>query len=143
MTEFKLDPRLANDCFEIAENDLNFVLLMNNSAVPWFIIVPKVSVIEWTDLPEHQERQLKADIDVLATYIKEHFSIDKLNIAGIGNVVSQLHIHVIGRSKTDYCWPNVVWGTSAPSSYEQVRVDEITQQLLSFTGDQFSALKSE
>ena len=143
MTEFKLDPRLANDCFLIAENNLNLVLLMNNADIPWFILVPKTDVIEWLDLADEHERLLKSDIDCVAQWVREHHPIDKLNIAAIGNVVSQLHIHVIGRYKTDYCWPDVIWGKPAPSAYESETVEQIREQLLTYAGNRFRSITAE
>jgi diadenosine tetraphosphate (Ap4A) HIT family hydrolase len=143
MSAFILDERLANDCFVLAENNLNLVLLMNNAAIPWLILVPRVSVIEWVDLEAQDERQLKQDIDCLSAFLRSHYAVDKLNIAGIGNVVSQLHIHVIGRNEADYYWPNVVWGTQAPATYDLDSVTEIQQQLLSFAPGQFRRVNNE
>ena len=76
-----------------------------------------------------QQGELLELINALSLFVKNHFRVDKLNIASIGNVVSQLHVHVIGRHHADPCWPNVVWGTDRFAEYESAVVTEITANL--------------
>ena len=127
---FQLDQRLQNDTFILHENDERYLLLMNNAAVHWFILVPKVSETEWHALPEAVFTAINQEAKELASKVKATFNADKMNVAAIGNVVEQLHIHVIGRKRDDYCWPDAVWGTKAPEQYIEEQVAEIKNNLL-------------
>jgi diadenosine tetraphosphate (Ap4A) HIT family hydrolase len=129
MNSFTLDARLANDCLVLGKLNTSLVLLMNNSLVPWFILVPQTSETELTDLSMSDQASLLEEINLVSAFIKDHNEITKLNIAAIGNIVSQLHIHIVGRDPSDYCWPNVVWGTGERKAYTVERVKEITAAL--------------
>ena len=110
MDSFELDARLASDCLVLGEMDMSLVLLMNNSLLPWFILVPKTTETEMIDLPRSEQVRVLEEINLLSAFVKNHFAVSKLNIATIGNIVPQLHIHVVGRAPNDCCWPKVVWG---------------------------------
>lgn len=139
MENFKLDERLKNDCFQLGESDLSILLLMNNAAVPWFILVPKVEVFELCDLPPVQQQKLQEEINIVSQFVRKTCDIEKLNVAAIGNVVKQLHIHVIGRRSDDYCWPNVVWGTKAPATYSEDEVSNCKSFVQKEIGSHFPA----
>lgn len=130
MEAFSLDSKLAKDCIVLAESDISLLLLMNNSLVPWFILVPRTSETELHALDAATQVALLKEINLLAGQVKKVFAVDKLNIAAIGNVVQQLHVHVIGRRHTDYCWPNVVWGRPEREPYTQAAIAELVQNLL-------------
>jgi len=115
--DFVLDARLRADCHVLGHLDLCQVLLLNNAAVPWFVLVPECSVTEIWDLSPSQQERLWAEVGLVAEYVRTCFAVDKLNLGAIGNVVSQLHVHLIGRSQNDYCWPDVVWGAEVDSQY--------------------------
>lgn len=117
--EFSLDPRLSKDCINIRETSNGFVLLMNNSYYSWFIIVPKLDVIEWFQARNEEQNRIMVEVNVLSKWIKESLGADKINIATIGNIVSQLHIHVVGRKRGDPEWPGVVWGTGESKPYTE------------------------
>jgi diadenosine tetraphosphate (Ap4A) HIT family hydrolase len=129
--KFTLDSRLANDCFILSESDDFLLLLMNNSLVPWFILVPKTDKTELYEL----ERNISEDITLiskqLSQLLKTDFKVDKINMAAIGNIVSQLHIHIIGRYETDVYWPGVVWGAAQKKAYEVSEVAKIKLQIKS------------
>ena len=125
MKDFKLDPRLANDCIVLGKLDFSFLLLMNNSLIPWFILVPECSETEIMDLPHSEQARLLREINIISSFTKSNFEIMKLNIAAIGNIVSQLHVHVIGRYKTDPCWPGVVWGNAPAAPYSEQQLADI------------------
>ena len=129
MDNFELDPRLANDCLVLGALSISQVLLMNNALVPWFILVPQRSETEITDLPLADQISLLEEINLLSKFVKDHFDISKLNIAAIGNMVSQLHIHVVGRDPADYCWPDVVWGRPEREPYNAEQIDNITAKI--------------
>ena len=137
MDNFELDPRLANDCLVLGKLNISLLLLVNNSLLPWFILVPKTSVAEMTDLSPSDQADLLEEINLLSTFVKGNFNISKLNIAAIGNIVSQLHIHIVGRDPSDFCWPNVVWGTNDREPYTTDKIDEITAALSEQLGVKF------
>jgi diadenosine tetraphosphate (Ap4A) HIT family hydrolase len=91
---------------------------MDNALLPWLILVPRVSVTELYQLPAEQRRRLDDETTAVAAFVAGAFAIDKLNVAAIGNVVAQLHVHVVGRRRDDYAWPGVVWGRSERTPYE-------------------------
>jgi diadenosine tetraphosphate (Ap4A) HIT family hydrolase len=126
---FVLDERLQQDCFVLGNFELCQVLLMNNAAVPWFILVPQTDAKEICDLPVAEQAELWSEVRDIAEFVRNTYELDKLNVAAIGNVVSQLHIHVVGRRKDDYCWPDVVWGRPAPETIDENRAAEVAQEL--------------
>jgi len=124
---FKLDGRLEADCEFVANLGLCSLLLMNNASVPWFILVPTVMrATELTELPIKQQQQVLHEMNQVAAMVKSLYTPDKLNIGALGNVVSQLHIHVIGRFTNDPAWPNPVWGQLAANTYSEA---QLVQQL--------------
>jgi len=136
--DFVLDTRLANDCLILGKLDLSLLLLMNNSLVPWFILVPNTNKTEMTELPLPDQDTLLKEINLISGYIKANFGISKLNTAAIGNIVNQLHIHIVGRDPSDYCWPNVVWGENEKMPYTDNQVTVISTALTEQLGKKFS-----
>ena len=130
MTEsFRLDKRLAQDCFELGEFDLCKVLLMNDSQYPWFILVPKIErASELVDLDQSQQLTFLSESNLLSHFILQQFQPDKLNIAALGNQVKQLHIHHIGRFHTDPAWPKPVWNVLPSVAYDKATLRTIKQQ---------------
>ena len=122
---FKLDGRLKADCEFIANLGLCSLWLMNNASVPWFILVPNLShAIELTDLPITQQQQVLHEMNQVAAMVTSLYNPDKLNIGALGNVVSQLHIHLIGRFTNDPAWPNPVWGRLAANAYGEAQLEQ-------------------
>ena len=120
---FKLDERLEADCEFVANLGVCSLLLMNNASVPWFILVPSVmQATELTELPMTQQQQVLHEMNQVAAMITSLYSPDKLNIGALGNVVSQLHIHLIGRFTNDPAWPRPVWGQLAENAYNEVHL---------------------
>lgn len=131
MARFEIDKRLADDSFTLGEFETSIVLLMNNKVAPWFVLVPKVvSVSELYELDESTQALLWKDINCLSKFIKSHFTVDKLNVAAIGNIVKQLHIHVVARTEKDHCWPGVVWGTEFSEVYPEEEVSSLANIML-------------
>lgn len=118
-TEFTLDPRLANDTHFLLDAPLCRVGLMDDARFPWLILVPCVpNMREWPDLSSIQQMQLQVEINAAARALQKAFpNGEKLNIAALGNVVPQLHIHVILRRAGDAAWPGPVWGAGERESY--------------------------
>jgi diadenosine tetraphosphate (Ap4A) HIT family hydrolase len=137
MKEFEIDHRLEKDCLVLGRMNISKLLLMNNALVPWLILVPRTSKTEITELSAAEQASLVEEINILSGFIKSNFEISKLNIASIGNIVSQLHIHVVGRHSSDYCWPGVVWGAQEKKLYTDEQVNEIVLALKEQLGDNF------
>ena len=129
---FELDSRLANDCFKLAESEHSLWLLLNNRFFPWFVIVPKTSSTELYQLDKEQREKLQDDINVLSKFVYRYYDCDKLNVASIGNIVKQMHTHIIARTELDPCWPGVVWGTNFKQAYEIQDVVEQQKKLQQF-----------
>lgn len=118
MSTFSLHAQLQQDCFVIGQFELCQVLLLNDSQFPWFILVPQYdNVREIYELPSEQQQQLIQESSYFAKQLATHFHADKLNVAAIGNIVPQLHIHHIVRYQTDKAWPAPVWGKFAATPY--------------------------
>ena len=128
-TRFQLDKRLQQDCVELGDWRDCLLLLMNNSLVPWYIVVPRTDIKELCQLPAALRADVDRNVDELSRFILAEFEITKLNIAAIGNVVSQLHIHVIGRYPGDYCWPGVVWGRDEKQPYTELEITQIKSRV--------------
>ncbi len=126
---FELDSRLEQDCHLLCEMDQILVLLMDNALVPWFVLVPRVDVEELYELTPESRASLDALTDKLSEFIATEFQVDKLNVAAIGNIVRQLHVHLVGRSEGDYCWPGVVWGRPEREKYTQDQVTAIAGKI--------------
>ncbi|MBS0225476.1 MAG: HIT family protein [Proteobacteria bacterium] len=125
MHEFTLHPQLAADTWHIASLPLCDVLLMNDANYPWLILVPRVAdARELLDLDEDDRTRAWREIDLAAQALRDLFTPDKLNIATLGNMVSQLHVHVIARFKSDTAWPKPVWGARPPMPYADPVVTE-------------------
>lgn len=137
MNDFELDPRLERDCLVLGSMNISMLLLMNNALVPWLILVPRTSNTEITELSAEEQASLLEEINILSAFIKNNFEIKKLNIASIGNIVSQLHVHVVGRHPSDFCWPGVVWGVQDKKMYTKKQVNEIILALREQLGDNF------
>lgn len=110
---FVLHPRLARDFHVLgrcgARGALQ-LLLHRNAHLPWFLLVPESPALELFELEPTLRAELQACGDILARFAKARFACDKMNVAAIGNLVPQLHLHVIGRRHDDSCWPEPVWG---------------------------------
>ncbi|MFC3031125.1 HIT domain-containing protein [Pseudoalteromonas fenneropenaei] len=122
---FSLAPELERDCIVLADWPLCRVLLMNDSQYPWFILVPRVNnVKEIIDLSDDQQLQLWQESSTLSHMLRDVFIPDKLNVAALGNMVPQLHVHHIARFKQDKAWPKPVWGQfpAVPYDAEQLRI---------------------
>lgn len=131
MASFELDTRLEADTFPLADLPLCRALLMNDARYPWVILVPRIPALsEVFELPPNEQAQLWREATALGQAMKTTFQGDKLNIATLGNVVSQLHLHVVVRHQDDASWPAPVWGNGTPEPYELDEQGERREQLL-------------
>jgi len=130
---FVLNSKLQSDTFLVADLTFSRLLLMNDSNYPWLILVPrKPDLIEFTDLSFDEQTEVLREINLLGKILKENFGAEKLNIAALGNVVSQLHIHVIGRKKNDVTFPKPVWGNAPAKIYDEEMAQKLIQKIKSY-----------
>ncbi|WP_445940466.1 HIT family protein [Pseudomonas sp.] len=115
---FVLDSRLQQDTVWMGDYPLCSLLLMNDAQYPWFILVPRrEDVSELFQLDAADQLQLWQETNRLAEVLKDCFAADKMNVATLGNMVSQLHMHVIVRRREDAAWPAPVWGKHPAQAY--------------------------
>lgn len=136
---FALDPRLQQDTLPIGDFPLCRLLLSNDSNYPWFILVPRrEDISELFQLDDADQQQLWRETTALAELLKDSFDADKLNVATLGNVVSQLHMHVIVRKRDDAAWPAPVWGKLPAKPYGAEQVAAIRERLRLVLADDFT-----
>lgn len=118
MSGFVLDARLAGDTHEIGDLGLCRVLLMDDARFAWLILVPRIAgARELIDLDAGDQQALLAEVVRVGRVLEDQVRPDKLNIAALGNVVPQLHVHVIARHDDDAAWPQPVWGVGTRKPY--------------------------
>lgn len=123
---FALHPTLARDTVEVARLPLSRALLMNDRRFPWLILVPeRDSVRDLDELPPADRALLVEEIAQASGALRQLCRPDKLNVGALGNIVPQLHVHVVARFRTDAAWPGPVWGSGAAEPYEESELAEI------------------
>jgi diadenosine tetraphosphate (Ap4A) HIT family hydrolase len=127
---FQLPQQLQHDCIIIGRFDLCQILLMNDSQYPWFILVPMVAnVSEIYQLSKSERSQLIEESSDFSTILANCYKAEKLNIAAIGNLVPQLHIHHIVRYQTDKAWPAPVWGKFPAIPYTEQQLQDTVSRV--------------
>lgn len=120
---FQIHETLISDCHYLGKLDTCHILLHRNATIPWFILVPETNK-DWFDLNLKFQTQVMGVANNLAYLLKSFFSIKKINQATIGNVVPQLHMHIVGRHSNDACWPKPIWGQSYETkTYSQEKLE--------------------
>ncbi|MDX9874473.1 MAG: HIT domain-containing protein [Spongiibacteraceae bacterium] len=127
---FVLHSQLAKDCTVIGDLSLCRVLLMNDARFPWLILVPqREEITEVFELSALDQRLLWEEVSAVAAALAGHTRAHKMNIATLGNVVPQLHVHVIARRHQDAAWPAPVWGAGAPEPYDEAALTTVVEAL--------------
>lgn len=127
---FALHPQLARDTAAVGDLPLSRVLLMNDANFPWLIVVPRrPGAVELFDLDAPGRAQLVDELALLAQILKDLTGCDKINVAAIGNVVAQLHVHVVARRRDDPAWPRPVWGALPARPYGEAERDRLIEAL--------------
>lgn len=127
---FELHPQLAADCLILGDLPLCQVLLMKDANYPWLILVPRrAGVREIYALSDQDQQQLTRESAQVASTMATLFSADKMNVAALGNMVPQLHIHHIARHSTDPAWPRPVWGQLPSKAYDGETLEQTAAQL--------------
>jgi diadenosine tetraphosphate (Ap4A) HIT family hydrolase len=131
LSEFVLHQTLDRDCHFITDLELSRLLLLDDCQYPWCVLVPRVpDVREIYELSEAQQLLMLAESSRLARLMMSIFHGEKFNIAALGNVVPQLHVHHIVRKQSDPAWPKPVWGHAPAVAYQANEVERIRKQLI-------------
>jgi len=127
---FELDPRLQADAWALGDFPLCRLLLSKDANYPWLILVPRrAATTEIFELTEAEQAQLAVETAQLAEGVKTALKADKMNVAALGNVVAQLHVHVIARYTADPAWPAPVWGKAPAVEYRPEQLDALKDTL--------------
>ena len=133
--DFVLHPRLAADTLPVADLPLSRVLLMDDARFPWLILVPRRPALrEITDLPAGERAALMEEIALASRALEREVGAEKLNVGALGNVVEQLHIHVVARFAADPAWPGPVWGSGAAVPYSEGGTEALAGRLAAALG---------
>jgi diadenosine tetraphosphate (Ap4A) HIT family hydrolase len=132
---WSLHPQLERDTVLVGELALSRILAMNDSNYPWLVLVPRrAGIVEIIDLDEPTRTALMAEIAQVSAALKSLTRCDKLNVAAIGNMVPQLHVHVVARRKDDPAWPRPVWGAVPARPYAAADVEAFVAGLRNAIG---------
>lgn len=141
MSEFTLHEKLAADCFLIGSLPLCDVLLLNDTRYPWCVLVPRVAgLTELMQLDAPQAQLLFTELSLVSEILEKQAGVTKLNVGALGNLVPQLHIHVIGRSPSDAAWPGPVWGFGQAQPYSAKRAQQVVDEWRVWLGGVFIAV---
>ena len=123
---FALHPRLAADCVVLGDLPLCRLLLMNDRHYPWFILVPRREGIEGMhQLDEADQQQLTRESRALSLWLESAFAPERINVAALGNMVPQLHVHHVARLVDDAAWPAPIWGVVTPIPHDADAVEAL------------------
>ena len=135
-----IHPLLVKDCQLLGKFTLCHLLLMRDANYPWCILVPdRDDISEIHQLSESDQQQLLRESSLLSVAMQSAFSPDKLNIAALGNVVPQLHLHHIARYRTDAAWPAPVWGRVPAKPYLEYELEAVVHSLTALLTSGFTA----
>lgn len=140
---FELHPRLAADTVPVGRFPLSLLLLSKDANYPWCILVPqREDVFEIHHLSEEDQQQLMRESCRLAEVMTSVFDAHKMNVAALGNVVRQLHLHHIARFENDPAWPQPIWGQKPEAPYTDAQLDDRLEHLrAALVGEDFQTLK--
>lgn len=130
MTGFQINERLAADSHAVCALDLCDVRLMNDSRYCWLLLVPRrAGLSEWHELATEDATRLSAEISLASGALKAISRADKINVAAIGNMVRQMHVHVVARHESDETWPGTVWNSGAAVPYAAEALQSLLKKL--------------
>ncbi len=130
MQDFTLDPRIAADSLEVCDLELSAIRLMRDANYPWLLLLPRRDgLAEIVDLTPEERTLLMAEIGLASAALREVVRCDKLNVAALGNVVRQLHVHVIARTVGDAAWPKPVWGAAEAKTYPAGEAEALAAEI--------------
>ena len=130
-TEFELAERIAAESVALVDLPLCHVRLMDDSRYPWLLLLPRrPGLVEWTELAPEDLATLSLEIAEACNALSAVASFEKLNIGALGNIVRQMHVHIIGRSVGDAAWPDPVWGRGQRQPYAPAERDRLSADLI-------------
>jgi diadenosine tetraphosphate (Ap4A) HIT family hydrolase len=132
MTPFTLDNRLAADSLALCQSDVSLLRVARDARFPWLILIPRrPGLADIVDLSPADEAKVMADVRVASLALKQATGCHKLNVANLGNMVRQLHIHIVARFEKDAAWPGPIWGVGKAEPMETVPAwaNTVTEQL--------------
>jgi len=122
---FQLDERLAADTVSVMQSGVIDIRMMRDARYYWLVLVPQIeNAVEWFDLPDVAARALFTTAQETAQRLQALTRADKMNIAALGNMVKQLHVHVIARHETDEAWPGPVWGVGEAVDFDEAELKD-------------------
>ena len=125
-----IDARLRHESFLLGKLSVCHILLKNDTRFPWILLVPDVPhIVDFDELSQAQQHQACDDITLTSLAIKALWPVDKINIATLGNIVPQCHIHVVGRRVDDILWPQPIWGAGESTPYELVDIPPLLNRI--------------
>ena len=131
--KFSIDPVIEQNSVFITNLSLSTVFLKNDKENPWFILVPrKAGAVELIDLNHEEQTMLMEEITIVSEFLKSHYRPHKMNVGSLGNIVTQLHIHVIARNPTDRAWPGPIWGTPTTQEFDYNELENIKSNFAEF-----------
>ncbi|PCH80652.1 MAG: diadenosine tetraphosphate hydrolase [Hyphomicrobiales bacterium] len=134
MSKFSLNPKIEKDSIPVMDLELSTVRLIRDANYPWLVMIPaKPDLVELIDLNRSDRHLLMDEISEISVILQKITKCHKLNVANLGNIVSQLHVHIIARHTTDPAWPGPVWGAINASTYTV----EIQEQLIQSIKSEF------
>lgn len=133
MKQFKVDPELEKNSFLIADLELSRLYIKDDKENPWFVLVPrKMNATELIDLNHEEQSMLMEEVTIVSEFLNNYYRPYKINIGALGNIVRQLHIHVLARYEHDRAWPQALWGTTPSLRFEQVELENIRSNFQEF-----------
>ena len=137
MKIFEIDSRLEKDSLFIADLELSKLYLKNDKENPWLVLIPrKIMATELTDLSLKEQCLLMAEISLVSNFLKEYHQAYKINIGALGNIVRQLHIHIMARYENDRAWPDALWGTLPKESFTPMELENTKSNFIKFSSQQ-------
>ena len=122
---FQLDDRLAADTVSVMQSGVVDIRMMRDARYYWLVLVPQIEgAVEWFDLPDVAARGLFTTAQECAQRLQALTRADKMNIAALGNMVKQLHVHVIARHEADEAWPEPVWGVGEAVDFDEAELKD-------------------
>ncbi|MEZ5502144.1 MAG: HIT domain-containing protein [Halioglobus sp.] len=135
MEQALIPQQLLADCHHLGRLPASELLLHRNAILPWFILVPETCLSDVLDLPDEHRQAVLAECASVSAFIKQVLGFEKVNFAGLGNVVPAMHLHIIGRHKGDPCWPQPVWGNlPTGETYNRQQLQEWQAALVKMIG---------
>lgn len=133
MAKFSVDSTLTDNSIFICDLELSKLYLKNDKENPWFVLIPvKADAVELMELSGEEQSKLMEEITLVSEFLKLYYHPYKINVGALGNIVRQLHVHVIARFEDDRAWPNPLWGVAPKLILEKVELENIKSNFIKF-----------